>query len=167
MRHQNGSAASQDEVPPRASSAVCSSPLPYQTYTSGVMALLQPSQQIPVSDDGAGCSFWTSEPPSPPAVAGEEDMDDFPAACTAEVENTSPAFLAPSRSSRPARRSVAAASPPITSQAKQQLSVSDELRARTKEDSRKNREHLLRMRLLRAESRDKAEKRKQVHDLEV
>ncbi|XP_077546589.1 uncharacterized protein LOC144159154 isoform X2 [Haemaphysalis longicornis] len=171
MRHQNGTAASQDEVPPRASSTGCSSPLPHQTYTPGVMALLQPSQPIPVSEEGGSCSFWTSDPPSPPAVAGGEDMDEVPAACTAEVEDTSPAFLASSHSSRPARRSVAAASPPIISQAKQQLSVSDELRARmasvTKEDSRKNQEHLLRMRLLRTESRDKAEKRKQVHDLEV
>ncbi|XP_077550888.1 uncharacterized protein LOC144164248 [Haemaphysalis longicornis] len=186
MRHNNGTAASQDEVPPRASSAGCSSPLPLQTYTPGVMALLQPSQPIPVSEDGGCCSFWTTDPPSPPAVAGGEDMDDVPAACTAEVENTPSVFLAAeventpsvflssasSHSSRPARRSVAAASPPIISQAKQQqLSVSDELRARmasvAKEDSQKNREHLLRMRLLRAESRDKAEKRRQVHDLEV
>lgn len=130
MRHQNGTAASQDEVPPRASSAGCSSPLPHQTYTPGVMALLQPSQPIPVSEEGSSCSFWTYDPPSPPAVAGGEDMDDVPAACTAEVEDTSPAFLVSSHSSRPARRSVTAASPPIISQAKQQLSVSDELHAR-------------------------------------
>lgn len=120
------------------------------------------------------CTFWVPEHASPPHAAEDDysQVDDFTVACADEMEDASAASPRPFlHCNKPARRSATAAASPIQGKARQQHNVTNEIGTRiaavAKEDERKNREHLLRMRLQRAESRDKANKRRHIHDLEV